>query len=170
MLPITFEWREISSVTACVHRSWFYDDGKVCTDWFAELGWLKKSLQQDSFPRAKTQFNQQLTNPSSGQQGGGCKCWGGAIWLMDKNVYSWHKHTEIHILIYFPILSTNTRSSLLKKPVWNGKEDCFPSCCLNLNPDILFDTYLLKAGILFGEKGAVTPLWFYLNISHLWQV
>lgn len=113
MLPITFEWREISSVTACVHRSWFYDDGKVCTDWFAELGWVKKSLQQDSFPSAKTQFNQQLTNPSSGQQEGGCKCWGGAIWLMDKNVYSWHKCTEIHRLISFPILSTNTNSSLV---------------------------------------------------------
>lgn len=66
------EWRKLS-VTACVHRSCFYYDRKVYSEWFAILSQVKTCLGEEYLPFAKRAFNFQIKDSSfiMGGMGGG---------------------------------------------------------------------------------------------------
>lgn len=66
------EWRKLS-VTACVHRSCFYYDRKVYSEWFAILSQVKICLGEDYLPFSKRAFNIQIKDSSfimGGMRGG----------------------------------------------------------------------------------------------------
>lgn len=75
------EWRKLS-VTACVHRSYFYYDRKeVYSEWFAISSQVKMCLGEDYLPFAKRAFNFQIKHSSFitdrvGARGGGVEKWG----------------------------------------------------------------------------------------------
>lgn len=66
------EWRKLS-VTACVHRSCFYYDRKVYSEWFAILSQLKICLGEEPLPFAKGHLIFRLKTLHSLCVGGGLR-------------------------------------------------------------------------------------------------
>lgn len=94
LFSITSEWRKMLSVTACVHRSCFYYDRKVYSDWFGILSQAKMCLGEDHFPFAKRAFNFQSRSLHSlwGWRRGGEEEEGGETW---KDWRKWPVVTDV---------------------------------------------------------------------------